>query len=156
LEAFERLGAVRGFAADCLFAPSRRFVAVRCLAVVRRFAAVRRFGGIRFFRDERDAAARFLRFAIGCLQSEISTLSKKICSHRGTHSARFCIIRVTAGTDLRNTRGALIGFSRESNAAIAARLTRSPAFPTTLEGTPFATICGAVEKPVDIVAVFAL
>jgi hypothetical protein len=93
LEAFERLGAVRGFAADCLFALSRRFVAVRRLAVVHRFAAVRRFNGARFFRDERDAVARFLRFAIGCLQSEIGTLSKKICSHRGTHSARFCVIR---------------------------------------------------------------
>ena len=83
LEAFERLGAVRRFAADCLFASVRRFVAVRCLAVVRRFAAVRRFNGARFFRDERDAAASFLRFAISCLLSETSTLSKKIFPQRG-------------------------------------------------------------------------
>ena len=83
LEAFERLGAVRRLAADCLFAPVRRFVAVRCLVVVRRFAAVRRFNGARFFRDERDAAASFLRFAISCLLSETSTLSKKIFPQRG-------------------------------------------------------------------------
>ena len=83
LEAFERLGAVRRFAADCFFALVRRFVTVRRLAVVRRFAAVRRFTGVRFFRDERDAAERFLRFAINCLPSEASTLSKKISSHRG-------------------------------------------------------------------------
>ena len=88
LEAFERLGAVRRFAADCLFAPVRRFVAVRCLAVVRRFAAVRRFNGARFFRDERDAAASFLRFAISCLLSETSTLSKKIFPQRGSYKVR--------------------------------------------------------------------
>ena len=49
------------------------------------------------------------------------------------------------------------GDSRVCRHCLAAQLTRSPAFPTTLwEGTLFATVCGAVEKPVDIVAVFAL
>jgi hypothetical protein len=94
LEALERLGAVRRFAADCLFAPVRRFVAGRRLAVMRCFAAVRRFNGARFFRDERGAAARFLRFAIGCLLSEISILSKKICSQRGNVRKRISTQRV--------------------------------------------------------------
>jgi hypothetical protein len=94
LEAFERLGAVRRFAADCFFALVRRFVAVRRLAVVRRFAAARRFNGARFFRDERDAAARFLRFAIGCLLSESSTLSKKISSQSGSTCKGISALRV--------------------------------------------------------------
>jgi hypothetical protein len=76
LEALERLGAVRRFSADFLFALVRRFVAVRRLGVVRRLAVVRRFNGARFFRDERDAAARFLRFAICCLPSAADMLSK--------------------------------------------------------------------------------
>src|SRR5262249_43187948 len=76
LEALERIGAVRRLAADCTFALVRRFVAVRRLAVVCGFAAARRFNGARFFRDKRDVAARFLRFAIGCFLSEISILSK--------------------------------------------------------------------------------
>jgi hypothetical protein len=69
-------------------------VAVRRLAVVCRLAAVRRFNGARFFRDERGAAARFLRFAIGCLLSEISILSKKICSQRGNVRKRISTQRV--------------------------------------------------------------
>ena len=47
----------------------RRFDVARRFAVVRRFAVARRFTGLRFFRDERDVAARFLRFAICCLLS---------------------------------------------------------------------------------------
>ena len=92
LEALERLGAVRRLAADCTFALVRRFVAVRRLAVFCGFAVVLRFNGARFFRDKRDVAARFLRFAIGCLLSEISILSKG--SQRGNvrnrifHAAR--------------------------------------------------------------------
>jgi hypothetical protein len=83
LVALERLGAVRRFPADCVFALEPRVVAVRRLAVVRCLAAVRRFNGAGFFRDERDAAVRFLRFATGCLLTENSTLSKKISSKRG-------------------------------------------------------------------------
>jgi hypothetical protein len=71
-----RLAALARRAGDCRFAAVRRLalvprlVAVRRLAVVRRFvvvrrfAVVRRFTGVRFFRDEREVAARFLRFAI--------------------------------------------------------------------------------------------
>jgi hypothetical protein len=44
----------------------RRFEVTRRFAVVHRFAVARRFTGRRFFRDERDVAARFLRFAICC------------------------------------------------------------------------------------------
>jgi hypothetical protein len=83
LEAFERLGAVRRFAADCFFALVRRLLAVRRLAVVRRFEVVRRFTADRFFRVERVVAARFLRFAICCLLGGAGTLSKKIFSQRG-------------------------------------------------------------------------
>jgi hypothetical protein len=57
--------AVRVAAANRRFAAGRRLA----LAVVRRFEVVRRFTGRRFFRDERDVAARFLRFAIYCLLS---------------------------------------------------------------------------------------
>ena len=73
-----RLAALAGVADGSRFAPVRRLalvrrlVAVRRLVVVRRFAVVRRCGGIRFFRvfrAERDAAPRFLRFAICCLLS---------------------------------------------------------------------------------------
>jgi hypothetical protein len=71
-----RLAAFERRAGDCRFAPVRRLglvprlVAVRRLAVVRRFvvvrrlAVVRRFACVRFFRDDREVAARFLRFAI--------------------------------------------------------------------------------------------
>jgi hypothetical protein len=51
------------------FAVVRRFDVARRFAVVRRFAVERRFTGRCFFRDERDVAARLLRFAICCLQS---------------------------------------------------------------------------------------
>jgi hypothetical protein len=56
----------------------RRIAAVRCLAVLRRFAVVRRFTGVRFFRDERDVAARFLRFAISCLKFRPPALKDNI------------------------------------------------------------------------------
>jgi hypothetical protein len=42
----------------------RRFDVARRFAVVRRFAVERRFTSVSFFRNERDVAARFLRFAI--------------------------------------------------------------------------------------------
>ena len=47
----------------------RRFVVARRFAIVRRFAVERRFASVPFFRDERDVAARFLRFAMCCLLS---------------------------------------------------------------------------------------
>jgi hypothetical protein len=70
------LAALARRAGDCRFAAGRRLalvprlVAARPLAVVRRFvvvrrfAVVRRFTGVRFFREEREVAARFLRFAM--------------------------------------------------------------------------------------------
>src|SRR5215472_16538409 len=102
LEALERLGAVCRLAADCTFALVRRFVGVRRLAVVCGFAAVRRFNGARFFRDKRDVAARFLRFAIGCFLSEISILTKKICSQRG--NVREPIFHAARATGMGNLR----------------------------------------------------
>jgi hypothetical protein len=70
-----RLVVGRRFAGGRRLVPVRRFTVVRRFdiarrfAVVRRFAAERRFTGRRFFRDERDVAARFLRFAMCCLLS---------------------------------------------------------------------------------------
>ena len=63
------LGGLR-FAALTRLAGARRFGAGRRLALVRRFvvvrrlAALRRFGVDCFFRDAREIAARFLRFAM--------------------------------------------------------------------------------------------
>jgi hypothetical protein len=82
------VAAGRRFTAGRDFALVRRFPVVRRFEVARRFAVfrclamVRRFSGFRFFRDERDVAARFLRFAIvgSCWGS---TLAKKIFSQRG-------------------------------------------------------------------------
>jgi hypothetical protein len=68
LAALARLAVGRRFAAGGRLTLVRRLVGRR-LAVVRRLAAVRRFAGVRFFRDEREVAARFLRFAICCLLS---------------------------------------------------------------------------------------
>src|SRR5262249_39274094 len=128
LEALERLGAVRRLAADCTFALVRRFVAVRRLAFVCGFAAVRRFNGARFFRDKRDVAARFLRFAIGCFLSEISILSKKICSQRGNVRKRISTQRVRIESVIyggtRRTRLALNPQSKR-HAVSAARSQRS-------------------------------
>ena len=70
-----------------------RLVAVRRLAVVRRFVVVRRFGvvrrftGVRFFRDEREVAARFLRFAI-CRLPDLhhSIISSEKKERRDGHS----------------------------------------------------------------------
>ena len=64
------VAAGRRFAAGRAFALVRRFLVVRGFEVARRFAVfrcfevVRRFTGFRFFRDKREVAARFLRFAI--------------------------------------------------------------------------------------------
>ena len=64
------LRAVRRFAAGRRLALVRRFAVVRRFEVaprfpeVRRFEVVPRFAGVRFFRDEREVAARFLRFAM--------------------------------------------------------------------------------------------
>ena len=63
------VAAGRRFAAGRAFALVRRFLVVRGFEVALRFAVfrcfevVRRFTGFRFFRDEREVAARFLRFA---------------------------------------------------------------------------------------------
>ena len=46
------------------FGVERRLALVRRLVVVRHLAALGRFGVDRFLRDEREVAARFLRFAI--------------------------------------------------------------------------------------------
>ena len=62
-----RLAPVARLAIGRRFAAGRLFALVRRFPVVRRFAVVRRFTGRRFFRDEREVAARFLRFAICCL-----------------------------------------------------------------------------------------
>jgi hypothetical protein len=59
-----RFAAGRDFALVRRFPVVRRFEVARRFAVFRCFAMVRRFSGFRFFRDERDVAARFLRFAI--------------------------------------------------------------------------------------------
>jgi hypothetical protein len=64
LAALAGLVGSRRFAATRRLGLVRRLVAVVRFAVVRRLAVVRRFNGVRFFRDERDAAARFLRFAM--------------------------------------------------------------------------------------------
>jgi hypothetical protein len=62
--------AARRFAAGRRLALVRRFPVVRRFEVVPRFPEVRRFdvvprfAGVRVFRDEREVAARFLRFAI--------------------------------------------------------------------------------------------
>jgi hypothetical protein len=64
------VAAGRRFAAGRDFALVRRspvvcrFEVARRFAVFRRFAMVRRLSGFRLLRDERDVAARFLRFAI--------------------------------------------------------------------------------------------
>jgi hypothetical protein len=64
------VGAGRRFAAGGAFALVRCFPVVRGFEVARRFAVflcfevVRRFSGFGLFRDEREVAARFLRFAI--------------------------------------------------------------------------------------------
>jgi hypothetical protein len=68
--ALRRFVAVRRFAAGRRLALVRRFPVVRRFEVVprlpevRRFEVVPRFAGVCFFRDEREVAARFLRFAI--------------------------------------------------------------------------------------------
>ena len=71
-----RFAALRRFVAVCRFTAGRRLALVRRFPVVRRFEVaprfpevrrfevVPRFAGVRFFRDEREVAARFLRFAM--------------------------------------------------------------------------------------------
>jgi hypothetical protein len=79
LAALARVAGFRRFAAGRRLALVPRLVAVRPLAVVRRFVVVRRFGvvrrftGVRLFREERELAARFLRFAI-CRLPELASL----------------------------------------------------------------------------------
>ena len=46
------------------FGAERRLALVRRFVAVRRLAALRRFDVDRFFRDDREVAARFLRFAM--------------------------------------------------------------------------------------------
>ena len=87
--ALARPAEARRFASGRLLALVRRFPVVRRFEVVRRFAAVRRFPVVRrftvvrFFREERDVAARFLRFAIYLASSLGRPHSKIISSQRG-------------------------------------------------------------------------
>jgi hypothetical protein len=89
LAGLARLAVGRRFAAGRCFALVRRFLVVRRFEVARRFpvvrlfAVVRLFSGRRFFRDEREVAARFLRFAIYCLLIRTSTLTKKSSRKEG-------------------------------------------------------------------------
>ena len=89
LAGLARLAVGRRFAAGRCFALVRRFLVVRRFEVARRFTVVRRFAvvrlftGRRFFRDEREIAARFLRFAIYCLLIRTSTLTKKSSRKEG-------------------------------------------------------------------------
>ena len=53
-----------GLGGNTSFPSVRRFAVVRRFPEVRRFEVVPRFAGVRFFRDEREVAARFLRFAM--------------------------------------------------------------------------------------------
>jgi hypothetical protein len=83
-----RFAAGRAFALVRCFPVVRRFEVGRRFAVVRRFAAVRRFTCFRFFRDERDVAARFLRFAIvGSCWGKYSS-KENLPAKRGLRAAR--------------------------------------------------------------------
>src|SRR6478752_1576248 len=88
------VAAGRRFAAGRAFSLVRRFLVVRGVEVARRFAVsrrfevVRRFTGFRFFRDEREVAARFLRFAIvGSCWGRYST-KENLPAKRGLRAAR--------------------------------------------------------------------
>ena len=95
-----RLAAGRRLAFVRRFPVVRRFEVARRFVVVRRFAGVRRFTGRRFFRDEREVAARFLRFAICCLLIRASTLTKKIFPQRGDCEPRGGTTALLVGTSL--------------------------------------------------------
>src|ERR1700722_4021109 len=98
------VAAGRRFAAGRAFALVRRFPVVRGFEVARRFAVfrcfevVRRFTGFRFFRNEREVAARFLRFAIVASCSG-KHFSKENCAKRGLRAAGYS--RAFRGTELR-------------------------------------------------------
>jgi hypothetical protein len=94
-----RLAGGRRLAVVRRFLVVRRFEVARRFVVVRRFTGVRRFIGRRFFRDEREVAARFLRFAICCLLIRASTLTKKI-SQRGDCEPRGGTTALLVGTSL--------------------------------------------------------
>ena len=88
------VAAGRRFAAGRAFALVRRFPVVRGFEVARRFVVfrcfevVRRFTGFRFFRDEREVAARFLRFAIvGSCWGKYSS-KENLPAKRGLRAAR--------------------------------------------------------------------
>jgi hypothetical protein len=106
LSALARLAVGRRFAAGPRlelvrrFPVARRFEVARRFAVVRRFAVARRFTGRRFFRDEREVAARFLRFAIYCLLIRASTLIEKIFLQRGDCEPRGGTTTLLAGSSL--------------------------------------------------------
>jgi hypothetical protein len=99
------VAAGRRFAAGRAFALVRRFPVVRGFEVARRFAVfrcfevVRRFTGFRFFRDEREVAARFLRFAIvgSCSGKHFSKENSR--AKRGLRAAGYS--RAFRGTELR-------------------------------------------------------
>jgi|RhiMetdeSRZDD1v2_1073273.scaffolds.fasta_scaffold1362229_1 hypothetical protein len=88
------VGAGRRFAAGGAFALVRCFPVVRGFEVARRFAVflcfevVRRFSGFGLFRDEREVAARFLRFAIvGSCWGKYSS-KENLPAKRGLRAAR--------------------------------------------------------------------
>ena len=89
------VAAGRRFAAGRAFALVRRFPVVRGFEVARRFAvfrcfeAVRRFTGRRFFRDEREVAARFLRFAIVGSCSGKHSNKENLLAKRGLRAAGY-------------------------------------------------------------------
>jgi hypothetical protein len=108
-----RFVAVRRFAVVRPFAIVRRLVVVRRFAVVRRFEVVRRFSGLYFFR-----AVRFLRFAIRCLLSGASTLSKKISSQRWSTGRVY--VRIGTKSPNNKHRRALAFWKRRSEVLVAA------------------------------------
>ena len=88
------VAAGRRFAAGRVFALVRRVPVVRRFEVARRFAVlrcfevVRRFTGLRFFRDEREVAARFLRFGIVGSCCGKHSNKKNMLAKRGLRAAR--------------------------------------------------------------------
>ena len=99
------VAAGRRFAVGRVFALIRRFPVVRGFEVARRFAVFRcfevvgRFTGFRFFRDEREVAARFLRFAIVGSCSGRHSNKEKMNAKRGLRAAGYS--HAFRGTELR-------------------------------------------------------
>jgi hypothetical protein len=83
-----RFAAGRVFALVCRVPVVRRLEVARRFAVFRCFAGVRRFTGFRFFRDKRDVAARFFRFAIVGSCCGRHSNKKNMLAKRGLRAAR--------------------------------------------------------------------